>query len=180
MPGGRWPRDFSPLAHIRISLSNPADIKSLHEDLFMKHIKALLAIVQFDLHENTQDSIDMSVTKNVRVKADYCAFSPSQNYDIRGRFVGHDKFVDGKQVTSRAIYLTIGLYFPGGKRVFYNGNLHQNKKTFRGVAYDYSGKLRLDNEKDGPTLSLFGFNHSSEAERRVIKVSLFEGKSKKE
>ncbi len=130
----------------------------------------LLRLANFNVFQNTNEKIEFSLSKDNRVQAQYSGYDKDKGYDIRGV---RQKSTAGKGY----IRLSVAL-IDGDSRQYYNGALFKNDKKATEKQPDFRGSLNLDNQQDGPKLSLAAWIKSGEKAGDYLSIAISEFQSK--
>ena len=130
----------------------------------------LLRLANFNVFQNTNEKIEFSLSKDNRVQAQYSGYDKDKGYDIRGV---RQKSTAGKGY----IRLSVAL-IDGDSRQYYNAALFKNDKKAIEKQPDFRGSLNLDNQQDGPKLSLAAWIKSGEKAGDYLSIAISEFQSK--
>lgn len=130
----------------------------------------LLRLANFNVFQNTNEKIEFSLSKDNRVQAQYSGYDKDKGYDVRGV---RQKSSAGKGY----IRLSVAL-IDGESRQYYNGALFKNDKKATDKQPDFRGSLNLDNQQDGPKLSLAAWIKRGEKAGDYLSIAISEFQSK--
>lgn len=128
--------------------------------------QSLLRLGNFNVFTNTNEKIEFSLSKDNRVQAQYSGYDKSKGYDVRGV---RQKSSAGKGY----IRLSVALV-EGESRTYFNGALFKNEKKNADKQPDFRGSLNLDNQQDGPKLSLSAWIKRGEKSGDYLSVAMNE------
>ncbi|OLP04498.1 hypothetical protein [Rhodoferax antarcticus] len=126
----------------------------------------LLRLANFNVFQNTNEKIEFSLSKDNRVQAQYSGYDKDKGYDVRGV---RQKSAAGKGY----IRLSVAL-IDGESRSYFNGALFKNDKKTELKQPDFRGSLNLDNQQDGPKLSLAAWIKQGEKAGDYLSIAISE------
>lgn len=129
--------------------------------------QSFLRLANVNLFQNSNDKIEFSLSRDNRVVAQYSSYDTTKGYDVRG--------VRQKVAATGKVYIRLSFaLIEGDTRSYFNGALFKNERKTSEKQPDYRGTINLDNQSDGPKLSLSAWIKNGTKSGDYLSISISE------